>query len=106
MVKIGVILILDSYKIIIAGGGTGGHKGIESIIYHLQSEDFNRLRIGIATNDDMKPSERYVLSPFKKGDEEMKDEMIEKACDGIDYYLSHDINKTMNKFNEKQIQKD
>ena len=88
------------------GGGTGGHKGIESIIYQLQSEDFSRLRMGIATNDDMKPSERYVLSPFKKGDEEIKDEMIEKACEGIDYYLSHDINETMNEFNEKQTGKD
>ena len=45
-------------------GGTGGHKGIESIIYQLQSEDFNRLRMGIATDDDMRPSEKYVLSPF------------------------------------------
>jgi len=87
-------------------GGTGGHKGLESIIYQLQSEDFNRMRIGIATEDDMKPSERYVLSPFKKHDEKIKNEMIEKACDGIDYYLSHDIKKTMNKFNEKQIRKD
>ena len=88
------------------GGGTGGHKGIESIIYQLQSEGFNRLRMGIATNDDMKPSERYVLSPFNKGDEEIKDEMIEKACEGIDYYLSHDMKETMNKFNEKQNRKE
>ena len=64
------------------------------------------MRIGIATDDDMKPSERYVLSPFQKRDEKIKNEMIEKACDGIDYYLSHDIKKTMNKFNEKQILKD
>ena len=88
------------------GGGTGGHKGLESIIYQLQSEDFNRMRIGIATDDDMKPSEKYVLSPFQKRDEKIKNEMIEKACDGIDYYLSHDIKKTMNKFNEKQTRKD
>ena len=40
------------------GGGTGGHKGIESIIYQMQSEDFNRLRMGIATDDEMKPSEK------------------------------------------------
>ncbi len=86
-------------------GGTGGHKGLESIIYQLQSEDFNRMRIGIATEDDMKPSERYVLSPFQKRDEKIRTEMIEKACDGIDYYLSHDIKETMNKFNEKQNRK-
>ena len=82
-------------------GGSGGHKGLESIIYQLQSEDFNRMRIGIATDENMRPSERYVLSPFQKRNKKVKNEMIEKACDCIDYYLSHDIKKTMNKFNEK-----
>ena len=87
-------------------GGTGGHKGLESIIYQLQSENFNRMRIGIATKDDMKPSERYVLSPFQKCDEKIRNKMIEKACDGIDYFFSHGIKKTMNKFNKKQTRKD
>ena len=83
------------------GGGTGGHKGIESIIYQTQSENFNRRRIGIATEDDMRPAERYVLSPFRPGQKENVNEMIEKASEGIEYYLSHDIKETMNKFNEK-----
>ena len=87
-------------------GGTGGHKGVESIIYQLQSEDFNRLRIGIATDDNMGPSEKYVLSPFKKQEENLKNKIIEKSCDGIDYYLSHDMKETMNKFNEKRTGKD
>ncbi len=87
-------------------GGTGGHKGIESIIYQLQSEDFNRLRMGIATDDDMRPSEKYVLSPFQKREEKLKNEVLEKACEGIDYFLSHDMKKTMNKFNEKQNRKE
>jgi PTH1 family peptidyl-tRNA hydrolase len=83
------------------GGGTGGHKGIESIIYQTRSEKFNRLRIGIATEDEMRPAERFVLSPFKEGQKEIVNEMIEKACDGIEYYLSHDIKETMNQFNDK-----
>ncbi len=87
-------------------GGTGGHKGIESIIYQLQSEDFNRLRMGIATDDDMRPSEKYVLSPFQNREEKLKNEMLEKACEGIDYFLSHNMKKTMNKFNEKQNRKE
>ena len=87
-------------------GGTGGHKGIESIIYQLQSEDFNRLRMGIAIDDDMRPSEKYVLSPFQKREIELKNKMIEKACEGIDYYFSHNMKETMNKFNEKQKGKD
>ena len=87
------------------GGGTGGHKGIESIIYQTQNEKFNRLRIGIATDDNMRPAERYVLSPFRDEQKESVNEMIEKACEGIEYYLSHDIKETMNQFNEKTKKK-
>jgi len=81
-------------------GGSGGHKGMESIIYQLESEDLNRLRIGISAENEMGPSERYVLSPFPKDRKEKINEMIEKACDGIDYFLTHDMKETMNKFNE------
>ena len=81
-------------------GGSGGHKGMESIIYQLESEDFNRLRIGISAENEMGPSERYVLSPFPKDWKEKINEIIEKACDGIDYFLTHNMKETMNKFNE------
>ena len=87
------------------GGGTGGHKGIESIIFQTQSENFNRLRIGIATEDNMIPAERYVLNPFRAGQKNIVKDMIEKACEGIEYYLSHDIKETMNQFNEKTKKK-
>jgi len=87
------------------GGGTGGHKGIESIIYQIQSENFNRLRIGIATEDEMRPAEKYVLNPFRDGQKEIVNDMIKKACEGIEYYLSHGIKETMNQFNEKTKKK-
>ena len=82
-------------------GGAGGHKGIESIIYHTGTENFNRLRIGIATDDEMRPAERYVLSPFNDRQKENINKMIEKAYDGIEYYLIHDMKETMNQYNEK-----
>ncbi len=81
-------------------GGAGGHRGMESIIYHMESEDFCRLRIGISVGEVVEPAEQYVLSPFHKDHEKMMEEMIEKACDGIEYYLSHSVNETMNKYNE------
>ena len=43
------------------GGGDGGHNGVKSIIYCLGSNCFNRLKLGIATNENMRPSEEYVL---------------------------------------------
>ena len=86
-------------------GGAGGHKGIESIIYHLRSENFNRLRIGIATNDEMRPAERFVLSPFDEDKKELVNEMIKKGYESIEFYLTHEMNETMNQFNEKNKKK-
>ena len=57
------------------------------------------MRLGIATNENMRPSEKFVLSPFKNEDEDLKNEVIERACEGVNYYLSHNIKETMNKFN-------
>ena len=82
------------------GGGTGGHKGIESIIYQLESKDFQRLKLGIALEDiNMKPSEKYVLTPFPKKYHEDVDFMIIKAADSINFYLNNTIEETMNKYN-------
>ena len=88
-------------KIRIRTSGThGGHKGIESIIYQLESEDFQRLKLGIALEDiNMKPSEKYVLTPFPKKYHEDVDFMIIKAADSIDFYLNNTIEETMNKYN-------
>ena len=83
-------------------GGSGGHRGLESIIYQLKTENIIRLKIGIATQEIMRPSEKYVLSPFNKKYAKKKNEMIDKACDGINYYLTHSINETMNKFNKNE----
>ena len=81
-------------------GGAGGHRGMESIIYQMESENFCRLKIGIAVSEMIEPVEQYVLSSFHKDHEQMKEQMKEKACDVIEYYLSHSTHETMNKFNE------
>ena len=81
-------------------GGTAGHKGIENIIYQLRSEAFLRLRLGIAVDSlKMRPSEKYVLSPFPKKYNEEINLVINKSITGIEYLLDHGITKTMNKFN-------
>ena len=80
-------------------GGSGGHKGIDSIIYHLRTDNFKRLRIGIATNEKMRPSEKYVLKPFSSKQKEEIKKTIDLSYDGIQFYLNNDINQTMNNFN-------
>ena len=82
-------------------GADGGHNGIKSIIYQLESDIFDRLKIGIATNMQMRPSEDYVLKPFPVKFKELVDEVIDNSVDGINYYLKHGIIETMNNFNKR-----
>ena len=81
-------------------GGAAGHRGVENIIYQLRSESFLRLRLGIAIkNFNMRPSEKYVLSPFPKEYNEEIDLVINKSIEGLEYLLDNGVTKTMNKFN-------
>ena len=82
-------------------GGSGGHKGIESIIYQLNDDSFNRLRLGIATDEKMRPSEKYVLSPFQKIYNNEIERIIDYVYESINYYLKGSVEETMNKFNKK-----
>ncbi|MBK6682066.1 MAG: aminoacyl-tRNA hydrolase [Ignavibacteriales bacterium] len=52
-------------------GSDGGHNGISSIIYSIESENFTRLRIGIGNNFSPGAMADYVLSPFEKDEFEL-----------------------------------
>ena len=82
-------------------GTDGGHNGIKSIIYHLNTDIFDRLKVGIGTNTQMRPSEDYVLKPFPKKFNKTIDGVIINAIEGINYYLRFGIEKTMNNYNKK-----
>ena len=82
-------------------GSDGGHNGIKSIIYHMKTDCFDRLKIGIATSMVMRPSEKYVLKPFPKKYNKLINDVIDYSSEGINYYLKNGIDKTMNNFNLK-----
>ena len=82
-------------------GGTGGHRGVESIIYHLRSENFNRLKLGIATEGHMRPAEKYVLRPFHKSHNESIASVVDTACEAISHLIDNGLEATMNKYNQK-----
>jgi len=102
-----IIIIYDDIDIHLGNirfkteGSDGGHNGIKSIIYHLKTKSFSRLKIGIATDMPMRPSETYVLKPFPKKFTSKVDEIVDHATDAINYYLKHGIKKSMNNFNKK-----
>ena len=81
-------------------GTDGGHNGIKSIIYHLNSDNFPRIKVGVGA----KPHPDYnladwVLSTFKKDEMEELKKAIVKATEVLPYMLDGEIDKAMNKAN-------
>ncbi len=105
-----MLVIFDDIDLALGGlrfrprGGAGGHKGMASIIYHLGSEDFPRLRLGIATDAPLRPSEEYVLQPFRSRDEPLVAQVLEQSVAGISYYLEQGIEQTMTRFNTRSAE--
>jgi PTH1 family peptidyl-tRNA hydrolase len=80
-------------------GGSGGHNGIKSILTHLGSESFNRLRIGIDKSDN-KEMKDYVLSDFSKAELKVLDDvMIDVVNLMTDFINGVRFEEIMNKYN-------
>jgi PTH1 family peptidyl-tRNA hydrolase len=86
-------------------GGSGGHKGMNSIISALGSEVFPRIRVGIGRPqvEEQSMSEdaivNYVLSDFSLQEEATIKPVIIKVAEAIDCFLTQGIEATMSKFN-------
>ena len=80
-------------------GGDGSHRGLESVIYSLQTNEFPRLRFGIGTDEEMRPAEEYVLKPFRSDDQRTASGAVKRAVDALDSVLFNGIEKTMNRVN-------
>ncbi len=79
-------------------GSDGGHKGLASIIYHLESEDFPRLRIGIGAPPDG-DAVRYVLSPFSPEETRQLPAILDRAADACLSVITQGLERTMNQVN-------
>lgn len=81
-----------------ANGSDGGHNGIKSIIKHVGTKEFDRLKIGIGPQPNI-PSENFVLQNFPKEQLEELKEILKRADEAIKFYLKNDIQKAQNQFN-------
>lgn len=77
-------------------GSAGTHNGIKSIIYHLNSDNFPRIKVGVGNKPhpdyDLKD---YVLSSFSKQEQETLKKTMEKACDAVELIVGGDVDKAM-----------
>jgi PTH1 family peptidyl-tRNA hydrolase len=80
-------------------GGAGGHKGMASIIAHLNTHDFPRVRIGIGRPPGRMPPETYVLQDFRENEKQIMQQTYEKAVDAIQMAVCDSFEMAMNRFN-------
>lgn len=83
----------------VRNGGTGGHKGVRSIIDHVGSRAFYRLKIGIGRPRCGEAIEDYVLSPFYKEEEEIIEKVLETGVWACKLFISQGVDSAMNQIN-------
>jgi PTH1 family peptidyl-tRNA hydrolase len=83
---------------------SAGHNGIESIIGALGTQDFLRIRMGVAPERKVEDGERYLLSPFRKADLAVVDGMLDIATDAVKAIVTEGAAAAMNRFNRKEEQ--
>lgn len=80
-------------------GGAGGQGGMKSIIQHLGTQDFNRLRFGIGRPPGKMAPRDYVLSVFKGDDAILAAQVVDRAADAVETWLIDGIDTAMNRYN-------
>ncbi|QDE70054.1 MULTISPECIES: aminoacyl-tRNA hydrolase [Myxococcus] len=87
-----------------AGGGSGGHNGLKSIVASLGDEGFIRLRFGIGKPEGPNARERvsgYVLSNFDDGERRELETLTDRAMDMTEIWIREGLSVAMNRFNRK-----
>ena len=81
-------------------GSAGGHNGIKSISQHLNTQQFNRIKIGIGRPKNGMTVVNHVLSRFDKEDNDTAELGIMRATDALQAFIkTNDFNQTGNQFN-------
>jgi peptidyl-tRNA hydrolase, PTH1 family len=82
-------------------GSAGGHNGMKSIISHLGTNTFPRLRMGIGKTDDETIS--HVLGKFSVAEAPIVDEVLHLAADAVELAIRAGIEQSMNKYNSRSV---
>jgi len=83
-------------------GSAGGHRGLQSIIENLKTQDFARLRIGIGRPDMDTEASEYVLADFNRKEKKELKAAFATACDCCLMWAESGLAKAMNIFNKKK----
>jgi PTH1 family peptidyl-tRNA hydrolase len=90
-------------------GSSAGHNGVKSISGSLGTEEWTRVRIGIAPLDEQaaetarRQRKDYVLKQLRNSELKLLDEGLEKAADAVEAILRDGVAAAMNKFNQREV---
>ena len=84
-------------------GSAGGHNGMKSIISHLGSQDFPRLRIGIGKSTGKRQTIGHVLGKFAPEEKKVIQEMLDISVNAVEKSLKVGVEKAMNIYNSKKL---
>ena len=82
-------------------GSSAGHNGMESILGALGSDEFVRVRLGIAPDHPVTDGARFVLGQFKKSQYAAVDQELDAAADAVEVILAEGVAKAMSRFNRR-----
>jgi peptidyl-tRNA hydrolase, PTH1 family len=82
-----------------SGGGLAGHNGLRSIVEHLHTQDFQRVRIGVGKPVSKERGADHVLNRFGKRDRAEVDVTVEQAADAVEAIARDGVDAAMNQFN-------
>ena len=85
-------------------GGAGGHNGLKSIIQHLGTPAFPRVRVGVGRGDDRRDLADHVLGRFDAGERDTVSAAVLRAADASERFLTDGIERVMSVFNAAEKQ--
>jgi len=85
-------------------GGAGGHNGLKSIIQHLGTQAFPRVRVGVGRGDDRRDLADHVLGRFEAGERDTVSAAVLRAADASERFLAEGIERVMSAFNAAEKQ--
>ena len=85
-------------------GSAGGHNGIKSLIAHLGTEEFARVRIGVGEKPAGWDLADYVLGRFSSEEEPLMREALDDAAKACELFVAEELSVAMNRFNKKKKQ--
>lgn len=101
-----ILVIADDFNLPLGrirlrrNGSDGGHNGLASVIYHLETEDFPRLRMGIGPVPEKIEAEDFVLERFTDEELASAEEMIDRAVQAVKSWLAEGYEKTAAIYNQ------